>query len=185
MILKSTKKSFNGFAAIVLLALLSVLYGCSGNDNSTATTETKEQAAKASETTTNAPSDACTLLTEEEAKLLLGNAVTKGMSTATMCQYISASDELSKAGESVSIQMQYGAGSEFDAYVSNTEKDLNVKIKPVSGIGDKAVFAEGQLIVLKGKDFMIIIVGKKMNEEEQIAAEKAIAQKAIERLPAK
>lgn len=35
----------------------------------------------------------------------------------------------------------------------------------------------GQLIVLKGKDFLIVIVGKKMGEEEQITAEKAIAQK--------
>ena len=35
----------------------------------------------------------------------------------------------------------------------------------------------GQLIVLKGKEFMIVIV-EKMGEDEQITAEKAIAQKA-------
>ena len=32
---------------------------------------------------------------------------------------------------------------------------------------------------------MIVIVGRKMNEEEQIAAEKTIAQKAIDRLAGK
>ena len=139
---------------------------------------------KKEEATGNTPAEACSLITEEEAKAVLGSAVTKGMSTATMCQYLSASDEISKAGESVSIELHPGAASEFDNYVSTIEKDLNVKTKPVTGIGDKAFFAEGQLIVSKGNDFMIVIVGKKMGEEEHIAIEKNIAQKAIDRLAA-
>jgi hypothetical protein len=45
---------------------------------------------------------------------ILGNAVTKSVSTGDMCQYVSASDELQKAGESVSIQLNLGAGDQFD-----------------------------------------------------------------------
>ena len=170
------------FTKVLSFTLISFLYACSGNDGSGTRSGNNQEATAKEETKTTPATEACSLLTEEEAKAVLGNAVTKGMSTTSMCQYVSASDELSKAGENVSIQLHYGAGSEFDAYVSNTEKDLKVKTKPVDGIGDKAVFAEGQLMVLKGQDFMIVIVGKKMNEEEQINVEKTIAQKAIERL---
>ena len=167
------------------LTVIIVLQSCSGNDSAATKKEDGTVTTENQETTANVTRDACSLITEEEAKAVLGGAVTKGMSTATMCQYLSASEEISKAGESVSIQLQPGAASEFDNYIASTEKDLNVKIKPVAGIGDKAVFAEGQLIVSKGNDFMIVIVGRKMNEEEQIAAEKTIAQKAIDRLAGK
>jgi hypothetical protein len=167
---------------IIIFSFFSfLLYSCSGNNSgsdktneSSGTTEKKEA--------TGTTADACSLISEEEAKAILGNAVTKSVSTGDMCQYVSASDELQKAGESVSIQLNLGAGEQFDTYVSNTGTQLNVKIKPVAGIGDKAVFAAGQLLVLKGKDFITVIVGKNMGEEEQIAAEKIIAQKAIERL---
>lgn len=169
---------------IVLLVAITSLLSCSGNDDSKVKTEESTTEEKTNAPNSTVATDACSLITEEEAKAILGT-VKKGMSTATMCQYISGSEELSKAGESVSIQLHPGAASEFDSYVSSAEKDLNVKTKPVSGIGDKAVFAEGQLIVSKGKDFMIVIVGKKMPEEEQIAAEKNIAQKAIDRLASK
>jgi hypothetical protein len=52
----------------------------------------------------------------------------------------------------------------------------------ISGVGDKAAFAAGQLIVASGKDFMVVIVGKNLPEKEHIAAERNIAQKAIERI---
>lgn len=70
-----------------------------------------------------------------------------------MCQYLSASDEISHAGESVSVQLQYEAGSGFDPYVSNVKKDLNVKSEPVGSEGDKAVFAGGAADRFKGKRF--------------------------------
>lgn len=167
-------------------ALFFVLFqcACSGNEAKDGTASEGTKSPKTAETRSSRPADACSLLTEEEAKNALGGPVTKGMSTESMCQYLSASDELSKAGESVSIQVNYGAASEFDNYVAATEKDLNLKTRAIPGIGDKAVFAEGQLIVSKGQNFMTVIVGKRMSEEEQIAAEKAIAQKAIERLAA-
>lgn len=171
---------------IIAFSVLIFLSACSGNDSkSTKTEEANSSASENTEVKAATTTDACSLITEEEVKAILGNAIQKGMSTATMCQYISGSEELSKAGESVSIQLHPGAASEFDNYVSSAEKDLNVKTKPVTGIGDKAVFAEGQLIVSKGNDFMVVIVGKKMSEEEQIAAEKNIAQKAIERMASK
>ena len=170
-------------AAIAAITIsTTIFFACSGNDKASGKTEETTATTEKKETTSSNVTDACSLITEDEAKAVLGNAVTKGMSTSSMCQYLSASEEISKAGESVSIQLHPGAASEFDTYVSSAEKDLNVKTKPVTGIGDKAVFAEGQLIVSKGNDFIIVIVGKKMNEEEQIVAEKNIAQTACERM---
>lgn len=181
MLPKSNQRCFSKTFSIVLIALLPIIQACSGNDSdhktgvNLPTTQKKEGA-------TSSVTDACSLITEEEAKAVIGGPVKKVMSTPTMCQYLSASDELSKAGESVSIQIEPGAASGFDAYISSAEKNLNVKSKRVSGVGDKAAFAAGQFIVSKGDDFIIVIVGKNMIEEELIAAEKEIAQKAIERL---
>ena len=173
------------FLKTILKATLIVslfLQSCSGNDSAERqTTETAATNETANSSSTNTI-EACSLITEEEAKTILGAPVTKGMNAATMCQYVSASDELSKAGESVSIQLQPGAASEFENYVASMEKDLGVKTKPVTGVGDKAVFAEGQLLVSTGKDFIIVVIGRKMNEDEQITAEKNLALKAIERL---
>lgn len=168
------------FHYIGLVLTISVI-ACSGNEKQGSDSENDIQTSK-QEHSSGMPADACALLTEDEAKAILGGAVTKGINTNTMCQYLSSADELSRAGESVSIELHPGAASEFDTYINNIEKDLKVKTTPVAGVGDKAVFAEGQLVVAKGNDFMIVIVGKKMGEEEQIAVEKSIAQHAIERL---
>jgi hypothetical protein len=177
------KTTLSPFKIIIAFIFVFSLSACSGNDSKSEKTEESTSAApdNKEETTTRA-TDACFLITEEEAKAILGNAIQKGMSTATMCQYISGSEELSKAGESVSIQLYPNAADQYDAYLASAEKDLNAKPKTVSGVGDKAAFAAGQLIVASGKDFMVVIVGKNLPEEEHIAAEKTIAQKAIERM---
>ncbi len=181
MLYKSKNACLNPILATGLI--MSVFFqSCSGNDSAESQKENKVTAKELTENNSTSVKEACSLITEDEAKTILGGAVTKAMSTATMCQYLSSSEEISKAGETVSIQLQPGGASEFDSYVANIEKDLGVKTKPVAGVGDKAVFAEGSLIVAEGKDFMIVIVGRKMNEEQQIATEKNLAQKAIERL---
>ena len=182
MILKPNITTASNGIIVLLFIALTVFVSCSGNDSSEKKTEEPPASASTTENTTIATADACTLITEEEAKAILGNAIQKGMSTATMCQYISGSEELSKAGESVSIQLYPNAADQYDAYLASSEKDLNAKPKPVAGVGDKAAFAAGQLIVASGKDFMVVIVGKNLPEEEHIAAEKNIAQKAIERM---
>ncbi|MDQ6756400.1 MAG: hypothetical protein M3004_05650 [Bacteroidota bacterium] len=182
MLIQLNLSIFTKRIATILLALLPLLFSCSGNEGNGTTSVENKKTTETKDAQSNAPADACSLLTEEDAKAVLGNAITKGTSTVSMCQYLSASDKLSQAGESVSIQLNYGAGSNFDTYITDTEKDLKVKTKPVAGVGDKAVFAGGQLIVLQGQNFMTVIVGKKLSEEEQIAAEKTIAQKAIGRL---
>jgi hypothetical protein len=182
MLLKLNFSSLKNLMTKTLVVLVTLLYACSGNGN-TSNKKTENSATAEKKATSGNTVDACSLITEDEAKTLLSSAVTKNMSTGTMCQYVSASDELSKTGESVSIQLFPGAASEFDNYVSNTEKDLNVKPIPVTGIGDKAFFAGGMLMIAKDNDFIVVILGKNMKEAEQIAAEKAIAQKAFERMP--
>ena len=181
MLSKSNLGNLKTILVIALIALNSLLYSCSGNDNGAKTNENIEATEK-KESVTNTVKDVCFLITEEEAKEILGGTVKPGMITTTMCQYISGSDELSKAGESVSLQLYPGAADGIDSYIASTERNLNVKPKLISDVGDKAAFAAGQFIVSKGKDFMVIIVGKNMAEEELIAVEKTIAQKAIIRL---
>lgn len=179
MLLKLNPPIFKNQAAIAFIIATSLLYSCAENDS----TENKSgdtQAIKKTEITGTAPGP-CSLITEEEAKSVLGGPVKKGMVTESMCQYVDASDKISESGN-VSIQLNYGAGSEYDKYISDSESSFNAKAKPVSGVGDKAFFVAGQLIVLKGQNFFSVIVGKNISEEEVIAAEKSIALKAIERM---
>jgi hypothetical protein len=185
MIMKvNSIKAINAVIVLIIIAFI-LLVSCSGNNNNSTKTEEVSTSDSATDSTTAAAIDACSLITEEEVKAILGNTIQKGMGTATMCQYISGSEELNKAGESVSIQLYLGAADQFDAYLASAEKDLNAKPKSVSGVGDKAAFAAGQLIVASDRNFIVVIVGKNLPEEEQVAAEKIIAQKAIERMALK
>lgn len=182
MILKLNVSIFKKEVTIPLIALTCLLYSCSGTE--TADNKLENTPATQKETTGNTPADACSLITEEEAKAVLGSAVKKAVGTAIMCQYVDASDKISESGN-VSIQLNYGEGSGYDNYIINSEKGFDVKAKTVTGVGDKAFFVAGQLIVLTGPHFITVIVGKNSSEEQVIAAEKTIAQKAIERLEAK
>ena len=131
--------------------------------------------------------DPCTLLTKEDAEAVLGANVKKGksegLSQAAMCQYLREKAEtMAQAGESVTLQFHFSAGSSFDSYVKNAEAAFKTKAQTVTGVGDKAVFNGDQFIVRYKDDFFIILIGKKMNDAERIEAAKALAQRVIDRL---
>ena len=127
-------------------------------------------------------SDACKLLTEEDARSILGDKLKPGMHTATMCQYISDAEELSRAGESVSVTIHQNAASEFAKYIADTESGTGTKTETVSGIGKNAAWADGSLIVEQGNDLLVILVGKRLPKEEHIALAKSLANTIISRL---
>src|SRR5688572_9182039 len=83
---------------IFIFALL--LSGCGNNKEGEKPSDAKPAA---QETPASTPKGACQLLTSEDASSVLEGPVTAGMNTASMCQYLSASDELSKTGESVTL----------------------------------------------------------------------------------
>lgn len=72
-----------------------VFYSCPDNTNAgNSKGETVSATETAESSGATAAKDACSLISEEEGKVVLESAVTKGMSTATMCQYLSASEEI-------------------------------------------------------------------------------------------
>ena len=124
----------------------------------------------------------CSLITEADARPILGEKVKPGTQNESMCQYISGSEELMKSGESVSLTLHRNAGSEFEKYVADTESSLSIKTEPVSGVGDRASWAEGSLIVKKGNDLLIVIVGIRTEKEKHIEMAKELANKIISRM---
>jgi hypothetical protein len=168
------------FKFILTISFVAILSSCSdstGSKNSTA-----NDSGKTKTETPTSKATACLLLKMEDAEAILGNKVSQGISTESMCQYLSTAEELAHAGESVSLTLQKDAASEFDSYVTKTAQDMNVKTEPVTGIGDKAAWAEGSLIVAKGSDLLILMVGKKMGKQQHIDAAKTLMQKIISRM---
>ena len=172
--------SFSPFSKIILVSFsLFILTSCN-NDGSKEASASKDTITKQEQK--SQASDACKLLTEADAHSILGDKLKPGMHTATMCQYISDADELSKAGESISVTIHQNAASEFAKYIADTESSTGTKTETVSGIGKNAAWADGSLIVEQGNDLLVILVGKKLPKEEHIAMAKSLAYNIISRL---
>ncbi|HEY0677747.1 MAG TPA: hypothetical protein VGD17_05655 [Chitinophagaceae bacterium] len=175
------KKRFYQFLSAPSLAYLiciNALISCGSNENPATGTESTTTQQNAVSKTTNA----CDLLTESDARNVLGNAITPGMQTETMCQYVSAAEELSKTGENVSLTLHRNSASEYDKYLADTETSTGIKPEPVSGIGQKAAWADGSLIVQHGNDLLIIIVGQKLDKEKHISVARSLATVIISRM---
>ncbi len=82
----------------------------------------------------------------------------------------------------MTLQVHYGGGKLFDSYVKEAEDSFENKSEPVEGVGAKAVFNSGRLIVLNKNDFFVVTIGKRMSDAEKIATSKALARKVIARL---
>ncbi len=164
--------------ALFLLAFMNFCSSCS-NDESQPKVEAKDSSIEKTEVKNI---QACSLLTEADAKQILGNAIRPGMQSSTMCQYVSASEELSKTGENVSLTLHQNAGPEFEKYVSDMEKSTGTTTEPVQGVGEKAAWADGSLIVKQNDDLLVIIVGKKMEKAEHINTAKTLANSILSRM---
>ena len=167
------------FLASAFVSLFAI--SCS-NDTKTAPAGSSPDSTGKETTAASKATDACALITADDAKSILGEKVKPGMQTASMCQYVSGSEELMKSAESVSLTLHTNAGSEFDKYVADTESSMGIKTEPVSGAGEKAAWADGSLIVKKGSDLLILIVGVKADKEKHIDMAKSLANRIISRM---
>lgn len=170
--------SFRTVLVFCLLATMNFCSSCSNNE-SQEKAQSKDSSVQKNEVKNT---QACSLLTEADAKQILGNAIQPGMQSSTMCQYVSASEELSKTGENVSLTFHQNAGSEYEKYVSDMEKSTGTTTEPVQGVGEKAAWADGSLIVKQGDDLLVIIVGKKMEKAKHINAAKSLANSILSRM---
>jgi hypothetical protein len=151
-----------------LTLLVCVSFGCSS-----------ENAAKSAAGGASRP-DPCTLVTADEAEAILGVAVKpsklQGMSSAAGCQYIAPS------AESVTIQVHYGLGADYDNYVKTAEESFSSKAQPVPGVGEKAVFNAEQLIVKHHDDFFILTIGTHIDDQQRLPLAINLAQQVVTRL---
>lgn len=166
-----------------LLGALMLCAGIMACNNEASTTDAGQDAAK-TKTETAAPNNtnACALLTAADAEAVLSHAVTQSMSTGSMCQYMTTAEELAHTGESVTLNLMTGGASEFDAYTKSSAEQLKVTTTPVSGIGDKAAWAEGTLIIASNNNLLTVMIGKRMDKEAHLAATKDLAQKILSRV---
>ena len=80
--------SKNLFATLILCLVISFTACSDSNTNKEQTTAAQPEEKQETSSTKNL--DACTLITEEDAREVLGAPVTRGMNTTSMCQYLSA-----------------------------------------------------------------------------------------------
>ena len=170
---------FSRLRSVACISVICLLASCADDTPKPAATSTEPTSVEQKETQGK---DACSLLTQADAKAILEIEVKPGMQTSSMCQYLSTSEELSKAGESVSLEVHKNAGSEFDKYVSDMASSTGVISQPVSGVGQKAAWAEGALVVQQGNDLLLLIIGKKLEKETHLAVAKSLANSVISRM---
>ncbi len=156
---------------------LMAIYACSDNSENKTVNITSIKTTSAS-----SANDACALLQAADAEAVLEYKVTQSVNNGSMCQYLTTSEKMEHLGESVTLTLMKGAASEFEKYITGTEEALKIKSEPVTGIGNKAAWAGGSLILTHKTDMLIVMVGKNMDKTAHITVTKALAQKILARL---
>jgi hypothetical protein len=122
------------------------------------------------------------LLTPAEAKEILGTPVKRAPDTpGVTLQYLEDTERL--MSESLSIQIHYGSGAGFARYVQELKKDLNLDPKPVEGIGTKAFYVEGQLVIRHGRHFSVVLFFSKRPDDERLKVLTDVAKTFLPRVP--
>jgi len=125
------------------------------------------------------------LLTQAEAEAILGKPVKRapestGLSGAVMIQYLEDSERLMT--ESLSVQIHYGKGVEFARYVKALKTDLDLTPKPIAGIGAKAFYTEGQLVIQHGRHFSVVMFFSNRPDGERLKVLTEVAMTFLPRL---
>ena len=122
------------------------------------------------------------LLTPVEAKEILGTPVKRAPDTpGVTLQYLEDTERL--MSESLSIQIHYGSGARFTKYVQELKTDLNLDPKPVEGIGTKAFYVEGQLVIRHGRHFSVVMFFSKRPDDERLKVLTEVAKIFLPRVP--
>ena len=107
------------------------------------------------------------LLSPAEAASILGTPVKRAPETpGVTIQYLENTERLMT--EALSIQIHYGSGAEFTRYVRALKTDLDLDPKPVEGIGTKAFYVEGQLVIQHGRQFSVVLFFSKRPDDERL-----------------
>ena len=126
--------------------------------------------------------DPAKLLSQAEAETILGKPVKRAPETpGVTIQYLEDSERLMT--EALSIQVQYGSAAEFNRYVKAMKTDLGLTPKPVAGIGTKAFYAEGHLVIQHGRHFSIVMFFSNRPDEERLKVASDVAKKFLPRVP--
>lgn len=124
------------------------------------------------------------LLSPAEAAAILGKPVKRAPeaeATGVTIQYLEDTERL--MSEALSIQIHYGSGAEFTRYVKSLETDLKLTPTPVAGIGTKAFYTEGQLVIQHGRHFSVVIFFSKRPDDERLKVLTEVAKKFLPRVP--
>lgn len=158
-----------------LLAILLLSAGC-GTDDTPSTTTAGGTPASAS----TAPRDPCELLTAEDARAALGHEVKKtdpaNLSMTSMCQYMADNSE------SVTLQFQPAAPSDFDSYVKQSVDAFSATAQPIEGVGERAVLVGDQFLFLSKGHMYILLLGKNLPAPEKTERTRKLAAAVLGRL---
>ena len=122
------------------------------------------------------------LLSPAEAASILGKPVKRAPDTpGVTIQYLEDTERL--MSEALSIEIHYGSGAEFTRYVNSMKTDLGLTPKPIAGIGTKAVYVEGQLVIQHGRHFSVVLFFSKRPEEERLKVLTEVANTFLSRVP--
>jgi hypothetical protein len=169
---------------ILLVCLILVFVGCSKEEKKQ--TETPKQSVLPAAPATTPQLDPCTLVTKEEIREIFGvdagdPALNK--TNKTICDF--------KIGDFDSISLmallQVGENRTPDRIMEELKKQ-NIPVKEVSGVGDRAFFANHgfgmiQLNAFKGNHYVILTVNlSNLSEEKKNSATEELMRKALARL---
>ncbi|HEV2736117.1 MAG TPA: hypothetical protein VGV85_14815 [Longimicrobiaceae bacterium] len=128
---------------------------------------------------TAAAVDPCTLLTEADARGVLGDSLQQGRPDAgstPSCQYVTPS------GESLTLQMLPGSVPDFDSYVQQSADAFKAKVEPAAGLGERAAWVGTQLMVLQAPHMLVLTIGQNLGDEERRALGQRLGAAALQRL---
>ena len=92
-----------------------------------------------------------------------------------MCQYMADNSE------SVTLQIQPGAPSDFDNYAKQSADAFGVKVEPVAGIGERAAQVGDQFIFTRSNQMYILTIGKNLSPAEKADRTRKLAQAVLSR----
>ena len=124
------------------------------------------------------------LLTPAEAEKILGNPVKRAPEAEAIgvtIQYLEDTERL--MSESISLQLHYGSAAGFTRYVKQMQTELGLTPKPITGIGTKAFYAEGQLVIQHGRHFSVVMFFSNRPDGERLKVLTDVAKILLPRVP--
>jgi hypothetical protein len=123
--------------------------------------------------------DPCTLLTEADARAILGDVLQQGTpndGSTPSCQYVAPS------AESLTLQMLPGSIPDFDRYVQQSATAFGTPIEPTPGLGERAAWVGTTLVVLRAPHMLVINIGQDLTSEARHAIGQRLGTSVLGRL---